>query len=342
MASRISGVMGGVMAEVATWEIESEDSLWGILDQVAKNPDIGAGGVRFLVRGWQPQLLYFPERAIGHSVRPATARAIADFHASVARAYALVVYGEANRQFLRTDDKEALDLIFLVTVGSNGVSLTAEAIQKFFESMVSKMSGGQVMGVAIVVALLYFGHDTAKEFYAASLEEKLAEKRIDEHIALSAQETERMRLITEAMEQFGITMQLKAEADEGKRALLRPSLQEGRSRVLGVDLTRRQAKTILSAERAASVGKRLDGVYEVVDINTENEEGFSVRLRNVETGDEFTAEATYAEMTAEDIHVIFEAAEAKSIFDGAINAFYVGDKISKAFIVRADMVTEME
>lgn len=103
----------------------------------------------------------------------------------------------------------------------------------------------------------------------------------------------------------------------------------------GVDLNKRQARAILSGEEKAKEGKRLDGEYRVVDINTETDSGYIVKLQNVDTDEEITAHANYDELTNEDIHTIFDVAERKTVLRALVNAFFVGERITRASIVRA-------
>jgi len=137
------------------------------------------------------------------------------------------------------------------------------------------------------------------------------------------------------MEKFGVNPAIKDEADDALKALTRPAAQEDHSRVRGVDLTKHQAQAVLSSGQKEREGRRLDGNYRVIDINTDIEMGYAIKLQDVDTEQEFTAYATYEELTREDIHTIFEVAEKKSVVHALVNAFFVGDRISRAFIVRA-------
>jgi len=323
------------MEEFVGEPIPSEDALWELLARIVENPAVAEeiNLLRFV--GWNPQLLYFPDEYIGHSVRPSLARAITEFHSSLSKAYALVVYGQPNRLLLKKEDRDALEMLFVVTDGSSGLEAVAQALDRLTAEMVSKLSGPQVMGIIILVIVLFFGKDMAKEYYAATLEQKADQLASEERIKLSEQETERFRLFREAMEKFGVNPAIKDEADDALKALTRPAAQEDHSRVRGVDLTKHQAQAVLSSGQKEREGRRLDGNYRVIDINTDTEMGYAIKLQDVDTEQEFTAYATYEELTREDIHTIFEVAEKKSVVHALVNAFFVGDRISRAFIVRA-------
>jgi hypothetical protein len=325
------------MQQMLAEPIPSEEALWDLLRRISENPELAAEIRALKIAGWQPQILYFPDEPIGHSIRPTLARAVTEFHASVSKAYALVVYGEPNRQLLKNTDKEILDLMFLVTDGSNGLNMVEEAVDKLVEGLLKKMTGKQIVAIVIIFLLLYFGQDVAKDYFAGYFAHLDSDTTSAERITLNEHETERIKLLTEMMQKFGVKPELKAESDEALKALTRPATQQDRSAVRGVEITREQARTVTTAPRQEREGRRLDGIYKVNEI-TDVESGFLIRIENIETGEEFSANASYTELTGDDVHIIFQVAEKKTTFHALINAFYVGDKISQAFILRADHI----
>jgi len=328
------------MEEFVGEPISSEDELWELLNKIISDPEGVSAYAPVEITSWENQLLYFPNEEVGHSIRPAIAKAVTDFHASLSKAYAIALYGQSSRIVLKREDKEALDLILLVTDGSTGLVPLAKAIERLANTMRDKLTGKQVTAIIVVMILVYFGESVAKQYFAAELEAKSEKIEADERIELSKQETERMRLVTEAFKRFGLPTDIIDEAEDGLRGLTKPATNNDRTHVRGVPLTKRQALTILSGKAKEKEGRRLDGEYRVLDINTESDEGYIVRLQAVDTTEEFNAFANYAELSQEDIHVIFEVAEEKSVMHGLVNAFFVGDKISRAYIVRANKLQD--
>ena len=328
------------MEEFVGEPVPSEDALWALLERLLEKPGESAEIGPLWISGWRPRLLYYPLEEQGHSIRPSVARAVSDYHASLSQAYALLAYGAANRLLLRSEDKEVLDLSFLVINGSTGLETDDDAINSLVTRLVGKMSGNQVLISIVLFLLLYFGTDTAKHWITEHYNAKAAYDASKERIELSEKETERLKIFADAMTAVKQGPLLADKADDAKRALIRPSTQSDRTNVLGVEVTREQATTILSSERQKAEGHRLDGIYRVISIDTESETGFVVRIEHIETKREFSADANYGEIPDEDIHVIFAAAENKDRFDGIVNVTYLGEKISRGSIIRATAIKE--
>jgi hypothetical protein len=64
--------------------ISSEKDLWSLLEALRTGESAVGSSVH--IEGWRPELLYFPDEPLGHSVSPSTARAIVEFHRSLQRA----------------------------------------------------------------------------------------------------------------------------------------------------------------------------------------------------------------------------------------------------------------
>jgi hypothetical protein len=131
---------------------------------------------------------------------------------------------------------------------------------------------------------------------------------------------------------------VKALSDEGRVPLLRGALPYDHSEILGVPITREQAKTIVAKEKEQGQAKRLDGRFEVVEIDIENPEGFMAILRDVKTQQEISVALNRGELPDEDLHILFAALEQKSVVDALVNAWMVGEKISYAAVVRANKI----
>jgi hypothetical protein len=80
----------------------------------------------------------------------------------------------------------------------------------------------------------------------------------------------------------------------------------------------------------------MDGIYEVIQIDIENPDGYMGRVRNSNTNEEFPIQINRSELTDEDIDALFKALRDKTKVNALINAWFLGDKIAYASIVRAD------
>ena len=84
------------------YQIQIEDDIWTLLEMFVTDAAEIPG--RQEISGWNPAILYFPDRPGGHTIRPQAAKALVEFHKSLSKAYALLQFGHANRQLLKSDD----------------------------------------------------------------------------------------------------------------------------------------------------------------------------------------------------------------------------------------------
>lgn len=319
--------------------IGSEDDLWAALERYL-TPDTPAGRETFEIRGWSPQLLYFPDEPTHHSIRPSAARAVTEFHKSLSRSYAYLVYGNANATLLKSDDRLLLDLEFLVIGGSTGVDATDRALEAIARAIVQKMSDKQITLSVIIFLLLFFSSSIGASWLSEHYETRRAEDASSERIALSEQETRRVEMMAQALGSAPELAPVKEESESSKTALVRPITQRDSGAVLGTPISQEQAKVIVSKEKQRGEGRRIDGEYRVNDINTTTPLGYVAEIENIDTGEKITVEVNRDDLPAEDIHLIFQVAEDKSSLIARVNAWVVGGKIVRANIVRADPVEE--
>jgi hypothetical protein len=315
--------------------IADEADLWDLMEQylsAAPIPEIDG----LDVTQWRPRLLYLPDAVIGHTITPSMARAVVGFHASLSRSYAYLAYGQATARLLKQDDQAVLDIRMLVSEGSDVVEALGEDLSKLISSLVSKMSGRQVLALSALLLLLYFSSVVARAWISEQYETKRRADDARERITLSEQETRRLGIVAEALQQHPEMKPVAELASQGREQLVRGVVSVDRSQVLGVSITGDEAKVIVSKPRDPSYGKRMDGNYEVVEIDTENPDGYMGRLRNVVTNQEIPVAINRAEIAEGDIQTLFDALRQKSTVDALVNAWFLGDKITSAAVVRAD------
>ncbi len=322
------------MATSDVVKIPSEDELWTLLQALLNGTADGRSAVE--LKGWRPELLYFPEEPTGHTVSPSVARAITEFHRSLSRSYAYLAYGQANASILLQDDKKLLDVRFLITDGSSGVSIEDLVVDAIISGLIGKMSGEEITVTIVVFLLLYFSHSVGRHWINQAYEAKRHVRSAEEREKLSAEETRRAEIMAAALTQHPQLAPLQDVSEEAKRGLVSAARSYPHSRVIGADLTSKEAGVILSREREKGIGRRIDGLFEIARINPEYEDGYFFRLKRADTGDEIEAEANYSELPQEDIHLLFDVAENKGGINALVNAWFIGDRIVRARIVRVN------
>jgi hypothetical protein len=316
------------------WTVSNERSLWTLLREFPSAGGIGAinsDSVRFT---WQPELLYFPHER-KRTISPTIARSISGFHSALSRGYAALVYGEPNARLLHRDDEDVLDLQIFVRSGSSILQVEGISLDRLVKTITQKMTGRQITIAVIAVVFLYFSETVARDWIAREYAARTADNQRTEIVTLSEEETKRMELITKIVESSAALKNVSRLANESKQALARAVTDTDSARMLRIPITGEQARTILSKPRDTGIGRKLDGRYEVVEINKDNPDGFTAILRNVLTGEEFSASVNSSELTLDDLRALFDALRNKSAIDAQVNAFFLGDKITSAAVMRA-------
>lgn len=236
---------------MATAKIRTEEDAWALLERVragAPPPD------EIDVSDWNPELLYFPDAARGHVISPTTARAVTEFHKSLQRGYAEIVYGSPNARLLKARDLERLELEILVTDGSNGLKAIGDAIENLTSELAAaladKMTPEQITNIVLAFLLLYFGSSVAKQWIASAYRKKQKEVDANERMKLSEQETERLQIMASVVSEYKTLATVREEANEAHEALVRPATASDRTRVVGTEITADEAKVIVSKEVA--------------------------------------------------------------------------------------------
>jgi len=318
--------------------IPSEDVLWELLQRILEDPSAVRQTGPPQIAGWQPELLYFPDEPVGHSINPTTARAISEFHIQLSRAYAYLVYGQANARLLKNEDKAFLEVKILVKDGSNGYDILEEALQRLIQALFTKMTGEQVLIIIIVFLLLYFGTTVTRDWISRRYQSRDRETDSIERRTLSEEETKRLTLLREALRQHEVLEPVRSAAEESKMALTKGAAKAPRARVVGAEMTVEEAKAIVAQERRTGEGRRLDGQFEVIEIGTENPDGYIGRLRNMRTLEEFDVEINYDDLTEQDIDVLFKSARDKISISALVNAWFLGGKPTRAVVMRANEI----
>jgi hypothetical protein len=174
------------------------------------------------------------------------------------------------------------------------------------------MNGRQLFVIASLLLLLYFSSIIARDWIDKSYEEKSREGESRSRTELSEQETKRLRIVADALQMHPEMKPVAELAGQGREQLVRAVTNVDRSQVLGAPLTGAEAKIIVAKPRESGFGKRMDGRYEVVEIDIENPDGYMGRLRNVATNVEIPVAINKADLAEADIQTLFDALRQKT------------------------------
>jgi hypothetical protein len=250
--------------------IESPDDAWAVLRDITERkfePDYYYG-LEFA--GWYCELMRLPE-APKSSISMVMMRSLLEFQSNITRSYKSIKYeGRRDIRLARSERQEIeLDIIVLEN-GSRYNTDVRRALTAFFKAAADKMESKHltILGVAVVliIATGYFGRDAFKAYVASQAASKDIQSHAEETVKLSEEETKRAKILGALISESDQVRKAQVQVESSYRALLKGAAATGDANVLGVEIPNDLAKALITSPRRSGEGTRLDGLYEVADI----------------------------------------------------------------------------
>jgi hypothetical protein len=126
------------------------------------------------------------------------------------------------------------------------------------------------------------------------------------------------------------------QVEAGYQELIKAAATQGRAKVLGVEIPNDVAKALAASPRKGGEGTRLDGRYEVVDIQRHELGEFSAILRTPDGDRSITADARSLFLPDDQIDLLLSSLRTGRVLDIKVNAWQRDGKPISAEIARVD------
>ncbi|MDP0380314.1 hypothetical protein Q7Y30_00755 [Glaesserella parasuis] len=285
--------------------IRNEQDAYDFLRQIYETElgnDVSKLHVQF--EGWPKVQVKLTGKKYQSTITPSIMKAFLKLQDGLYKAYALAVYADSKHR-LSDDEKKDLELIIKVSQGSS--KFDGENIDwgNVLTGLISKMTSKHLMITLLFGLLCYFGTDAYKMFLDDKQAEReaqaqsdttaklveLNEKTLD---VLAEHQKENRELIRQLVEQKPELEEIAIEAKETKREFFKQASDAEKINIQGVEVTGEQAKELAKKQRLSPAREfeeiRLDGMYRILNVNTELDTGFKVSIRNEASGQELIAE----------------------------------------------------
>lgn len=285
--------------------IRTEQDAYDFLRQIYQSEvgdDISKLQVQF--EGWPQVQVKLTGDKYNSTITPSVMKAFLKLQDGLYKAYSLAVYANSSHR-LSDEEKKDLELIIKVSQGSSQFSGEGIDWNGILTKATSKMKSRHLMITLVAGLLLFFG----KDFYQLYLDDKKAERELQNQAntaaklvelnektldILSENQKENRALIRELVQQKPELEEIVIEAKETKREFFKQASDADKIDIQGVEVTGEQAKELAKKPRKPPAREfeeiRLDGMYRILNVNTELETGFKVSIRNEASGQELTAE----------------------------------------------------
>ncbi|MDQ2069295.1 hypothetical protein [Natronospira bacteriovora] len=315
-------------------KIESEEDAWRAFEQALKWPDspVEARDVHLDLSGWPSIQLRVKGDRYRSTITTSLMKPILDLQGAVYASYAKAAYGKGDGRNLRKEERQKLEIVVHVEEGSSLLNIElGDGLKEIWEDMRTKMDGKQVTIVVLGLALVIGGVTAYKSY----LSHQADLKELDHRLEMSKQETERMRILHEAMQGNEIERDLQSSVNQFRSQLLR-AVEDADEVLIGeeIRLTGHQARRIAGEPRTAGIDDRIDGEFRVhlVDSSTEDS-SLKLRVKKTDDGQEFTATTDISQVAMAGIEQLQAAVFEKKPIKLAVNFRRVRDEITRAKII---------
>lgn len=268
-----------------------------------------------------------------------TCEAIVELQRSVDRTFARMVKGKSTANSLSKEERGQLAFKAKVEDGSSLVTINLEeAFTKLATDLAGKMTGTELLIAAIAAALIWGGTSTTKAWIKARAELQNRDIDMQERIALSAQETRRLEMVTQAQAKSGVLKDVEADAAAVREKFLRGGPGAATVQFQGVPLTGEEARTLSRDLREASQDVQLNGVYIIGGLDWKKDDTVRMELRSDDgQGLTFSAMLSTRSLMPKDRQLLQQAEWDRKAVYMSVNARMRRGEVQDAVIVGVDM-----
>lgn len=196
------------------------------------------------------------------------AESLVELQHAINRAYSRMVRGRASSNLLTNEERHAIEFKAKVEKGSSVVTVDmGEFASRLASDMVGKMTSTELVIAILGVAVAGGSTLAYKAFLAARSEDRKVEQSTKERIALSEQETERLRIMSRAFEAQPALRGIQEDFDGVRHDFVRSVGDAETIKMQGVSLSSEEARQIASTRRSKSEEVQLNGHYLIAKID---------------------------------------------------------------------------
>ena len=310
--------------------VANEMQAWAALER-ALYGDKEMEGVELVLQGWPTFKMDVKGKDWDSTVPTRIMSPLLDVQKDINRAYTNVRYGETNLRKLRDEERDDLELVVKVREGSS--LFNAELWKQL--STIGQAAVGRMSGTEIVITVLGLGlMFTAPVMYKAWLATRQREKEMDNQIALSVQENERLRIFAEAVQQHPMLGAALGDVEASNNRMLKVAKPGDVLAVHSIPVRADEAEILAKPERERAEDTVVQGVFVLLGNRTDRGEGFRITVRRLDDGLVLQADVPL-ELPHAQQQLIQRAEWEKAKIKLTINASLLRQSITQAVVISA-------
>lgn len=303
---------------------------------------------RLVFENWQLSIVLRGEEFDASLTMPIM-QGLIEFQKGLYRSFAAVKYGSPTKR-LSDEEKKALQLSIKVEAGSTDLNIPFEELGKhLITELTGKMQPEYLLISVLGIALMYFGSsflktllDNRKEVRLKEVTDETQRATLEAMRFSSQQETERTKIITQAMARVPNLEAAAAAATEAHSEIVKSASTAASSEIAGVRLEKEAALTLVHNARQQSQEARLDGRYRLLRLDWSDPTSFKVKVFRLADGLELDAEVQDDTLTGEYKDLLKAAEWNREPVLLSINAKRIGETYKNAVIVQVQALPKQD
>lgn len=319
-----------------TWvdiKVGSEEDAFRLIEQ-SLNQEMGHQPYRVVFDKWPILTIKLEGDGYDSTITSDMAAALVELQHAINRSYARLVHDTANGRSLTAAERDALKFKAKVEKGSSLIEVNlGEWMEKLSLALVNKMSPEQMIFTVLGVAALGGSVLAYKAYLRHKSEDKKIDTAMQERIAMSQEETKRQAILARALTANPTLGFVQEDFDIARTEVLKGIGHANSVTVSGVSLDNGTATAVAKAKRAESRQMQLNGNYEIVQVNWQQEGEVRIKVIAEGTGRAFIATLVDQSIEGEQVALLKEAEWSRNKIYLSINATELRGEITTAFIV---------
>jgi len=268
------------------------------------------------------------------TITPDMASALVSLQAALNRAYALSVHGRGTAKALTAEEKQSIQFKAKVEDGCSLIKVNlGDYAEKLSAAIAGKMTAKSVAIVVLGIAAATASTVAFKSYLEAQTRGKEIAAESAKNIAMSKDETERMRIFAQAIAAERTVSVATKDFDAVRNDILKGTADANTLAVNNVEISQATARHAVTKQRETAADVQLNGTYYVTEANLRKPDEIKIHVRRAQDGKEFYASFHDSSLDGDQIQLLKDAAFGRTPVFLSINATELRGEITTAHVV---------
>lgn len=268
-------------------KINSEEDAFEFLQKALR--DEISDDVKITFDHWPKITIELESKGYNSTVTPSIMTSLLELQQGLNRTYAKLAL-DRNSRHLKDDERKSIEFKAKVEDGCTKITVDLQDYAKqIIEKVGEKMSGKELTIVAVTAIMAWASTTVLKSNFETAASSKAVEIETSRQVKLSAEETARMKIFSEAMHSRPALESIQKDAEQTSVAILKGISDADSMEINGITISKEDAKRLSSNAKAESSQIQINGNYHVLQVNTTEPDEIKIRLLHLDSHREFIA-----------------------------------------------------